>query len=454
MFNAGTEYDVIVVGGRPAGSTTAARFGKQGLRVLLLERSQFPSLPAVSSPIIFAPTMALLDEIGADEAAYARSTPRIYRMRSTLAPGAQFDIAFPDYKGRNYAYAVDRARFDAALWDAALRYPTVRGQQGVSVTDLLRDDDIVCGVLLRDADGQTRQVRAGLVVGADGRHSLVARKAQAASYDEHHDTPTTLYYAYWRGLLPYDASGEPTSAAYGGTRPGIGYLVMDSADDSAAVVIEGRSDLLDDAGGDAAAFYTARLREQPELWARLENAERVTTVRGIKRVGNRYRQAGGPGWALVGDAYHQKDPLDGQGIYNAVFSAKALADAAARYRRGELLTWEDAVAYYDETFRIRTYAMYRALLARVNAALYADAQPPEWLMNSVGRWVLDDPILQDLMGRFMVRQIPSDAVTLMTAPVVAQALLRGSLLAGLRRAGLGTVADGVNSAADRVMGRA
>jgi len=54
-------YDVIIVGGRPAGSTLAARLGKQGLHVMMLERAEFPSLPAASSPIIFAPAMQLLD---------------------------------------------------------------------------------------------------------------------------------------------------------------------------------------------------------------------------------------------------------------------------------------------------------------------------------------------------------------------------------------------------------
>jgi flavin-dependent dehydrogenase len=74
-----THFDVIIVGGRPAGATLAARLGQHGLHVLLLERSPFPSTPAVSSPAIYSSTMALLDEIGADEAAYAQNTPRFRR---------------------------------------------------------------------------------------------------------------------------------------------------------------------------------------------------------------------------------------------------------------------------------------------------------------------------------------------------------------------------------------
>ena len=80
------DWDVIIVGGRAAGSTLAARLGRSGLRVLLLERAAFPSLPAVSSPIIYASTMQMLDEIGANEQEYARNTPRIRRHHPRSPP--------------------------------------------------------------------------------------------------------------------------------------------------------------------------------------------------------------------------------------------------------------------------------------------------------------------------------------------------------------------------------
>ncbi len=424
IFTPNTDFDVIVVGGRPAGATLAAYLGKQKLRVLLLERATFPSLPAVSSPIIYAPVLQMLDEIGAREDEYARDTPKIRRMVNVMGDGLTFPIPIPDYKGRDYAYAVDRARFDAALWDAALRFPTVTGYQNFSVTDLLMDGGRVIGVVGTDAHKQTRCFTAPLVVGADGRFSLVARKMNAKARDEHNDLPTTIYYAYWRGVTPIDADG-PTASTYGIT-PGVGYLVMDSADDTAAVCIEGRSELLDETDSDTEGFYLKLLRGNPLLWERLQSAERVTTVRGMKRIRNLYRDAGGDGWALVGDAYHQKDPLDGQGIYNAVFSAKALADAIKRYRAGELLTWDAALAWYDETVRIRTYSMYRALLGRVQATLYAP-QPPEWVMHSAVRWVMNDDQMQQFVGKFMTRQIPTDVANLLLPPVAVSALVRGGL---------------------------
>jgi flavin-dependent dehydrogenase len=421
------DYDVIVVGGRPAGSTLAARLGKFGYSVLLLERGTLPSLPAVSCPVIYASTMTLLDEIGAKESEYARDTPKIRRMVQAFSEELQTAIPLPDIDGRAYAYAVDRARFDAGLWDAALRFPTVTGWQNFAVTDLLWDGEgsqrKVVGIVGRGEDKVEKQIRARLVVGADGRFSLVARKVNAQVRDIDEEFPASIYYAYWKDLQAYDETGDATAVAYAGDGP-YGFLVMNSAENTAAVAVEGRADFFADVQ-DAEAFYLDLCYRHPLLAKRLEGAERVTSVRGMKEVGNVYREAAGPGWALVGDAYHQKDPLDGQGIYNAVFSAKALAHAFRDWQRGEM-TWREAVEWYDETVRIKTYSTFKALLSRVQMSFYAP-QPPEWMMNSVTRWIMDDPAMQDLMGQFVTRKISADAMQLMSPMVVTRAVLRGGL---------------------------
>ncbi|MCU0513432.1 MAG: NAD(P)/FAD-dependent oxidoreductase [Anaerolineae bacterium] len=409
---------MIVVGGRVAGSTLAARLGRAGFRVLLLERDALPSLPAVSSPIIYAPTMAMLDEIGADEAAYAHNTPRLYHMVN-VSRAFQARIRIPDYRGRDYAYAVDRARFDAALWDTALRQPGVTGRQQFAVTDLLREGERVVGVIGKARGGATETLHAGLVIGADGRFGVVSRKSGAGERDVSSRYPTSVYYAYWRGVLPLPEG--PAAAAYEGDGP-YGYLVMDSADGQAAVAIEGRSDIIAPPAGDSEAWYEGLLQQYPALWSRFVCAERVTTVRGMRNVGNLYREPGGPGWALVGDAYHQKDPLDGQGIYDAVATAKALAHSLKRWRQGTL-TYEAALADYDETARVLTYGMYKTLQNRIRTSFYAPpALPEQWQ-----RWIADDPAMGTLLGKMLTRQLPADAVTLLAPGIIAGAIARGAV---------------------------
>ncbi len=413
------DYDVIIVGGRPAGSTLAARLGRAGLKTLLLERADFPSRPAASSPIIYSPTMALLDEIGADEAAYAKDTPRLYSVAADTK-AATTKIVLPEANGRNYAYAIDRARFDAALWDTALSFPNVEGRMGFNVTDLLRDGDQVSGVIGHQTGGQSEQITADIVVGADGRFSMVARKVNAGVIEEHDDYPTSLYYAYWKNVQPFDATG-PSAVAYEGEF-GYGFLVMDSADGTTAVTIEGQADMLNPPAGKADEFYLDLIKTNLKIWQRLQGAEQVTKVHGMRRIGNMYRQPGGAGWALSGDAYHQHDPLDGQGIFNAVYTAKTLARAIKYWKAGDR-TWDEALAWYDETARAKTYASYKLALNNVKNNIYSRNPLPGHMI----RWMMEDPLLHWLSGKSLTREIPAELITLMTPPVMVGAMMAGPL---------------------------
>src|SRR5690348_16617339 len=80
VVHAEREYDVIIVGARPAGASLAARLGAQGFTVLLVDKARFPSLPEVPScPIMYASSMALFDEIGFDESKYVQATTRVHK---------------------------------------------------------------------------------------------------------------------------------------------------------------------------------------------------------------------------------------------------------------------------------------------------------------------------------------------------------------------------------------
>ncbi len=403
-----------------AGSTLAARLGAAGLRVLLLERTLLPSLPPVSSPAIYSSTMKLLDEIGAEEADYARNTPRVRRWVTEAGDAFRTINYIPDLHGRDYGYAIDRGRFDEALWRNAARFPTVTALQGFVVTDLLREGDRVCGVTGHTLTQERCTFSADCVVGADGRFSLVARQVGARVFAEHTAQPTTLYYAYWKNAEPYDEHG-PAIHLYG-LGQGYGFLLMDSADDTLGVVIEGQSALLDPGEEGAEALYLRLLREQPRLWRRLARAEQSTEVRGMKKVGNLYRAGGGPGWALVGDALHQKDPLDGQGIYDAVFTAKVLAEAILAWKQ-KGTSWAQAAADYEAAVYAETYPMYIATLERVVRDIYTYHTPFSW--KTMIRWIAADPEYKRRLALLIVRGI--DPAEWLPSSVVSRAIVRGAV---------------------------
>jgi 2-polyprenyl-6-methoxyphenol hydroxylase-like FAD-dependent oxidoreductase len=384
-------FDCIIIGGRPSGASLAARLGALGLRVLLLERAAMPSLPAASSPAINPAAMELLDEIGANERAYALNTPRIPRW--VLACRDKWAISFPmaHRAGRAYGYAIDRARFDGELWRVAAQTPNVTARAQSPVSELLWEGERVIGARVK-----AESIHAPLVIGADGRFSLVARQTRAPVYAVRPARPTSIYYAYWRGVRPL-ADGVPAFHMID-SRDGFGLLIMESADDTAAVTIEGQAAILDGNPGQIAAFYDDILSQARYLAPRLAPAQRVTEVRGMKRIGNFYRQAGGSGWALVGDAVHQKDPLDGQGIYDALFTAKALS-AALEPWQGGALTWAQAIAQYTAAIQAETRGMYHATLQRVQREIYN--RYPNWLIHALAQ----DPDYQRGFALLHTRQV-------------------------------------------------
>lgn len=371
MNSTSTHYDVIIVGGRPAGATLAVRLGRQGLRVLLLERAVFPCPHPASSPIIYASALALLDEIGAVEADYARNTPRITRWVNEYYDRFRTCVPVPEAFGRAYGYAIDRAHFDDVLWRMAAALPSVTARQPFAVHDLLWEAGAVIGVTGQEPGGSLESFTADCVVGADGRFSTVAQKVDAQPSDVRDTTPTTVYYAAWKGALPCDNQGAVVQFC----KPSNGFFffLFDTADGLVNVAMEGQSKLFSPGPGEVEAFYMDMLRRYPLIWRRLAQAERIGPVRGMRNIGNLYRAAGGPGWALVGDALHQKDPIDGQGIYDALFTAKALSNELIAWKEGKL--WTQAVADYDAAVRAETYLMYNETLRQVKQTLYSETPP-------------------------------------------------------------------------------
>src|SRR6185369_10230008 len=106
----------------------------------------------------------------------------------------------------------------------------------------------------------------------------------------------------------------------------------------------------------------------------------------------------GPGWVLVGDAVTHKDPVDGQGIHDALTGARALAGLLVAVHEGRL-AWDAMLDRYRLAVHESTYAMYQETMKRLARDLYSD--PPPLVIRTRLRWVLEDPEYQ---RRFMLFQ--------------------------------------------------
>jgi flavin-dependent dehydrogenase len=305
-------WDVIVVGARISGSTLASSLAKANVRTLLLDRARFPKHVHQQGSI--GPDVARRwSALGVLPAIESLGAPRV-RAQDVSTAGVLVHYDFPPCE-HCWRMTVRRGRLDAALAAFATSHPSVEYRQGVAVTGLLRDpDNRVVGVKTDCGDE-----RADLVVGADGRHSLVARLVQAPIYEEV-VSPWASYVA------DYDAPAAPRDrTTFGWTRNS--HMVLGPDDEGLVTTAIGvRLEELDAFRAGLPDSYHARLREDPRLAELLEGARLVEKVGGAVGLKMHKRIPGGPGWALVGDAGYHLDPMGARGMTAGVLGATLLAE--------------------------------------------------------------------------------------------------------------------------------
>ena len=308
------DFDVVIVGARCAGSTLATLLARRGLRVCLLDRAAFPS-ETPSTHVIQPNGVAILARLGVLERLDARGAARIDRL--TMVHGAARIDAGPaadPFPGM----CVRRVTLDAVLVDAA-RAAGVDVRTNCAVSEVIRDGHRVVGVHTPNG-----AVRAGLVVGADGRRSTVAAAVQAREY---HRTPQgrVPVWGYFSGVA--DREGRLRLGLFGESAllacPTDAELYMACV----AVPEAQREQFL----ADRTTNFTTGLRQWPELADVLRDAKPEGPLRVMARWHGYFRTATGPGWVLVGDAGHFKDFTPAQGISDAFRQAQTLADAIATH---------------------------------------------------------------------------------------------------------------------------
>jgi 2-polyprenyl-6-methoxyphenol hydroxylase-like FAD-dependent oxidoreductase len=319
-------HDVVIVGGRAAGAATALLLARSGHDVVLVDRASFPS-DTISTHQISRPGVVALQRWGLLDAVLASGAPALRQVTfhcgqdmvtRTVRPSAGVDLLV----------APRRIVLDALLVEAAVR-AGARLRTNVAVTGVSMDErGRVNGLDGHDASGAPVRLRSRMVVGADGRTSTVAR-AVRASYTDDRGWAGATQYAYFTGLpwrgVEYFA--EPDSFA--GIFPTHGGEACIWLCTPTASALAARR-----AAPPEEAYATMLRNRVPQLWERLRRARRTTPVAGTLRNRNYLRQAHGPGWALVGDAGHHRDPITGHGISAAFHDAELLTRALDAVLRG------------------------------------------------------------------------------------------------------------------------
>ena len=335
----GREYDTIVVGARCAGSATAMLLARKGYRVLAVDRATFPS-DTISTHNVHRPGIEALERWGLLDRVVATNCPPIDTYSFDFGP---FTITGKP----GTAYAPRRTALDELLVEAASQ-AGAEVRQGFTVESLVVEDGRVCGIRGHEKGGETVTERARVVVGADGRFSLVADAVDAEEYDT---KPKLLaaYYSYWSGL-PMNGRFETYD------RPERGFAAWPTNDDLTLVIAGWPYREFEAKKTDVERHFLETVDLVPEFAERLRAGNREERFVG-QAVSGWYRTPYGPGWALVGDAGYNKDFITAQGIHDAFLDAELCVNALDQAFSGTQ-QFEEAMESYRTTRDARTKAMY------------------------------------------------------------------------------------------------
>ena len=323
------EYDAIVIGGGPSGSTTAALLAEYGHKVLLLEREAMPRYHIGESLIPY--TWFTLNRLGLVEKMRQSANPKKYSVQFVSITGK---VSQPFYFFQtiqhecSVTWQVVRSEFDKMLLDNA-RDKGAEIRQGVTVRDVLMEGSRVVGVRCDekdDKDGQRRsvEIRAKVVVDASGRDSLLSRKFNWKDRDK--DLNKIAVWTYFRGAKRDPGVDEgATTVAYVKNKGWFWYIPQHS--DILSVGVVGEPGYLYRDTRNPDEIFAREVRDCRWVYDHVKDAQQVEPVRVTGEYSYHSKHIGGDGFCLVGDAFAFLDPLFSTGVFLALKSGEMAADA-------------------------------------------------------------------------------------------------------------------------------
>ncbi len=388
------DYDVIIVGGGPAGTTCALYAARHDLNILLVDKKTFPR-DKICGDAISGKSLVYLRELGLLPRLERAPQIRVDSVIFSAPNGTQIRVPFtpPNTNRESYGYVCRREVFDHILFQAAKE--KVETREGFAVDDLLIENGRVYGISGVDARGQRQQFTAKVVVGADGYSSIVRRKLGLYEIDSRHWVIATR--AYYRGVKNLTDAIEIHFVK--DILPG--YFWIFPLDNGLANVGLGmlHSKLKKRKINLRKAHIAAT--ESPYFRERFQDAELIGDIHGWNLpMGSKRRTVHGDGFILLGDAAGLVDPFSGEGISNAMSSGKIAAGVLAEVCRGE----EFSAA------RLQTYA------DRLWAELGPDLKT-SYRLQLVGRF---QPLLNLVVDRAAAYQEVRDWISAMMAGVASR----------------------------------
>ena len=314
-----SDAQIIVVGGGPAGSSTAYFLGKMGIDVLLLDKARFPR-DKTCSEYLSPQASRILEHMGALDLVEETGAAQLAGMRVHAPNGSTIHGEFAGTHGfrgyRDRGLAVRRTVLDSILLDRA-RTAGVKVVEGARVVDIARDATRRVTGVVTSHEGQTRTLESMMVVGADGLRSVVGRRLgliRRAGWPRR-----IALVAHFTGVEGVPDFGEMyvDRDGYCGLAP-----VGNGLTNVAVVVPVSRAP---EVAVDRADFLESWIAERPNVASMFTKAKRIGPVRATGPFATAAKKGWAKGAALVGDAAEFFDPFTGEGIYTALRGGEMLA---------------------------------------------------------------------------------------------------------------------------------
>lgn len=367
-MNQSTQPNVIVIGGGPAGTTTATLIAQKGYRVRLFEREKFPRFHIGES--LIPQTYWILQRLNMLPKMKSSHYIKKYSVQFVGSSGRLSEpFYFLDHKPHesSQTWQVRRSEFDQLMLENAAEHG-VDVQTGVRVVEVLFEGERAVGVRVQDEDGSNERVeRADVVVDASGQSTLIMGKLGLREWDPL--LKKAACWTYWEGAQRDVGRDEGATVVLQvqGKAGWFWYIPLHDNIVSVGIVASYEYLFKNRASKDFETIYHEEVEKCPAVKERISSAKRADIYRAAKEYSYRSQRVAGDGWALVGDALGFLDPLYSSGVLLALKSGELAADAiCAGLAKGDtsrvqLSCWEEDYFRGMERMRQLVLAYYSGL---------------------------------------------------------------------------------------------
>ncbi len=324
------QYDAIVIGGGPAGSTAAALIAEKGYQVLLLERDSVPRFHVGES--LIPETYWTLKRLGLIEKLNESGFPKKHSVQFVTETGKESTpFYFEDYKEcpSSQTWQVVRSDFDLMMLENA-REKGAQCVTGAAVLDVFFENEKATGVQVKlKSTNSTQDVASPVVIDATGQSAFLANRLKMKTTDP--DLKMASVWSYFRGAVRDTGKDEGATIILQTPEKKSWFWYIPLPDDTVSIGCTGKLEYMFDGQTQGLEeIFQRELNRCPGMQRRLKNAKPETKYFSTKDFSYKSGKCAGNGWVLAGDAFGFLDPVYSSGVFLALKSGEYAADSVVK----------------------------------------------------------------------------------------------------------------------------